>query len=156
MEELRDVFESLGFKNTLTYVQSGNVLFEADETDEDKLRTQIERQIERTFGSHIPVIIRMIHDLKKIVKNLPYDSIKEEDKGKLYVTFLSEAPSYDVKGALGVYSNDAEYARVIKREVYVYSGNYGKTCFSNSFIEKKLRVSATTRNWATINKILEL
>jgi len=156
MDDLKDHFESLGFRNVTTYIQSGNVLFETDETDEIGLRDSIEAHLELNLGFRVPTIIRMLLDIKKIIKNLPYDSIKEEDKSKLYVTFLSDHPSYDVKGALGVYSNDAEYARVVKREVYVYTGNYGKTCFSNSFIEKKLKVAATTRNWATLNKILEL
>ena len=156
MEDLRNQFESLGFKNTITYIQSGNVLFETEESDENELRATIEAHLELNLGYRVPTIIRMFHDIRKVVKNMPYDNIKEEEKGRLYVTFLADAPSYDVKGALGVYSNDAEYARVVKREVYVYTGNYGKTCFSNSFIEKKLKVAATTRNWATLNKILEL
>lgn len=156
MEELRSHFEMPGIENIATYIQSGNVLFDSDETDEKALRNKIEQQLEQKLGYKVTAIIRMQHAIKKIVKNNPFDTIREDQKSKYYVTFLADTPSYDVKGSLGVYSNDAEYARVVNREVYIYSNNYGKTCFSNTFIEKKLGLAATTRNWATVNKILEL
>ena len=45
----------------------------------------------------------------------------------------------------------------VGREVYLYCPNgYGKTKFSNVFIEKKLGVSATTRNWKSVLKLHEL
>lgn len=156
MEDLRAHFVMPGIENIVTYIQSGNIIFDSEETNEELLHRQITTQLEKKLGYNVPVVIRMILDLKKVIKNNPFGDIKTEDKSKLYVTFLSEVPSFDVRGSLGVYSNDAEYARVVNREVYIYSPNYGKTCFSNTFIEKKLRVSATTRNWATINKIVEL
>ena len=157
MEDLRSFFEELpGIRNISTYIQSGNVLFERAEKDEELLRNDIEQLLAQKLGYEVTCIIRAHSALEKVVKNNPFDTIKTEDKGKLYVTFLADLPAYDVRGSLGVYSNDAEYARVVNREVYIYSGNYGKTCFSNSFIEKKLKLSATTRNWATVNKLLEL
>lgn len=42
MEDLREIFDSLGFKNTTTYIQSGNVLFEADENN---VRASIEKKL---------------------------------------------------------------------------------------------------------------
>ena len=157
MDELAACFAAMpGIQNVSTYTQSGNVLFDSTETDELKLRTDIEHMLENCLGYKVQAILRVFGDLKKVVTNNPFDTIKTEDKPKLYVTFLTDIPPYDLRGSLGVYSNDAEYARVVHREVYIYSGNYGKTCFSNSFIEKKLGLTATTRNWATVNKILEL
>lgn len=156
MEELRTHFQMPGIENITTYIQSGNVLFETEETNEALLRNKIEQQLQQKLGYKVTAVLRMFHEIGKVIRNNPFDSIKTEEKSKLYVTFLSEVPSYDVRGSLGVYSNDAEYARVVNREVYIFSNNYGKTCFSNTFIEKKLGVAATTRNWATVNKITEL
>lgn len=156
MEDLRSYFEMPGIENISTYIQSGNVLFESEETDERKLTNKISDQLQNKLGYPVTVILRSMFDLKKVVKNMPYDTIKTEEKSKLYVTFLADVPPFDVRGSLGVYSNDAEYARVVNREVYIVSPNYGKTCFSNTFIEKKLGLQATTRNWATVNKILDL
>jgi uncharacterized protein (DUF1697 family) len=156
MEELRAHFQMPGIENITAYIQSGNVLFETEETNEALLRNKIEQQLQQKLGYRVTAVLRMFHEIGNVIRNNPFDTIKTEEKSKLYVTFLSEVPSYDLRGSLGVYSNDAEYARVVNREVYIFSTNYGKTCFSNTFIEKKLGVAATTRNWATVNKITEL
>jgi uncharacterized protein (DUF1697 family) len=156
MGALRTYFELPGFQNVATYIQTGNVLFETEETDEKLLREQIEARLKEKLGYPVTVLIRMVHELKNVIKNNPFDNIGSDENRNLYVTFLSEYPPYDVRGSLGVYSNDAEDARLVKREVYIHSSNYGKTCFPNSLIEKKLGVAATTRNWMTLNKILEL
>lgn len=156
MEDLRSHFEMPGITDITTYIQSGNVLFTTDEVDEDILRKRIETQLEQKLGYKVVAIIRMIRELQNVVRNMPFDTIKSEEKNRLYITFLSDLPAMDAQGIMGVNSNDAEYARIVHKEVYVYSSNYGKTCFSNTFIEKKLGMQATTRNWATVNKLLEL
>ena len=156
MEELRQHFEMPGISNIFTYIQSGNVLFESEENNETLLRKTIEKQLAGKLGYPVTVILRMAHEIKNVLNNNPFDHMKTEDVSKLYVTFLSEVPPFSVRGSLGVYSNDAEDARLVKRDVYIRTSNYGKTCFTNTLIEKKLGVSATTRNWATVNKILEL
>lgn len=156
MEDLRAFMEMPGITDVTTYIQSGNVLFTSDELDENILRKRIEAQLEEKLGYKVVAILRMMRELHNVVKNMPFDTIKTEEKNRLYVTFLTDVPAIDAQGIMGVYSNDAEYARIVHKEVYVYSPNYGKTCFSNTFIEKKLGMQATTRNWATVNKLLEL
>ncbi|MCP1305721.1 hypothetical protein [Paenibacillus tyrfis] len=55
------------------------------------------------------------------------------------------------------YNNDVDDFRVLNREVYILSWKgYGKSLFSNNFVEKKLKVAATTRNWETVNKLSDL
>lgn len=157
MESLRTYFEEIpGIENVITYVQSGNVLFDGPLTNGHELINTIETKLTERLGYPVNVLLRLFSEMVDIVQNNPLTTVKTEEKNRLYVTFLSDEPAYDVRGSLGVYSNDAEYARVLNREVYVYSNNYGKTCFSNTFIEKKLGVKATTRNWATVNKLIEL
>ncbi|MBL7691659.1 MAG: DUF1697 domain-containing protein [Flavipsychrobacter sp.] len=156
VDELNKYFELAGFTNIRAFIQTGIILFDSDETNESLIQSNIEDFIYSNLGYRVNVLIRMIHDVKKVIKNNPFDNLSNSEKQNLYVTFLSNAPAPALRGALGVYSNDAEYARVVNKEVYVYSPNYGMTCFSNNFIERKLGVTATTRNWATITKLPEL
>jgi uncharacterized protein (DUF1697 family) len=156
MEDLRGFVAMPGLKNIATYIQTGNVLFDTDETNEELLTRKLEKQLEDKLGYKVNVILRSLKDLKSIIDNNPYEHIKNQEKPGLYVTFLSETPAFEVCGSLGIYSNDAEYASKVNKEVYVVSPNYGKTCFSNTFIEKKLGVVATTRNWNTVNKLVHL
>ena len=156
MEDLAQYFELPGIRNVSTYIQSGNVIFESDEANDTILRGKIEKQLHAKLGYNVPVILRTMKELNSIIRNNPFDHIKTEDSNKFYVTFLPEIPEYAVRGSLGVYSNDAEDARLVKRDVYILTGNYGKTCFTNTLIEKKMGMPATTRNWATINRLIEL
>ena len=155
MEELNEQFALCGFQNVKTYIQNDNVVFETDDTDEAAIGQKIEKQLKQALGYEVKAIIRMMHEIKNVLKNNPYHNMNTQERN-LYVTFLSEVPPPSVRGALEVYSNDAEDARLLKREVYILSSNYGKTCFPNSLIEKKFGVTATTRNWMTLNRILEL
>ncbi|MCD6010553.1 MAG: hypothetical protein K0Q79_415 [Flavipsychrobacter sp.] len=155
MEELNEQFGLCGFHNVKTYIQTDNVVFETEDTDEAAIARKIEKQLKDKLGFEVKVIIRMLHEIKNVLKNNPYINMNKQERN-LYVTFLSEVPSPLVRGALEVYSNDAEDARLFKREVYIHSNNYGKTCFPNSLIEKKFGVTATTRNWSLLNRILEL
>ena len=76
----------------------------------------------------------------------------------LYVSFLSGIPDDKAKEQLLLLQTDHEQFRFIDKEVYILlrKGTYGETKFSNTFLEKKLKLHATTRNWATVNKMLEL
>jgi uncharacterized protein (DUF1697 family) len=71
MKELKEAMDGLGFANVQTYIQSGNVLFASDK-DESELRPLIEQEIEKSFGLAIPVILRTVAELKKIVAGLPF------------------------------------------------------------------------------------
>ena len=155
MDDLKSLFETLDFRNVVTYGQNGNVLFEAEEAEYDSFQEQIESYLVNVLGFPVPTIVRRFRDIQNVVENNPFDNVKASETSKWYVTFLSGTPANEVKGSFGVYSNDSEYARIGQREIYIYAANYTKTHFSNSYIERKLGCTATTRNWATVNKLLE-
>ena len=55
MADLKSMYESLGLGNVQTYVQSGNVVFDSEERDVEKLKDVIEAQIEAIFGFSVPI-----------------------------------------------------------------------------------------------------
>jgi uncharacterized protein (DUF1697 family) len=65
MEELRQMFVMLGFENVSTYIQSGNVVFDAADQDESQLATKIKNQIADTFEYDVPMIICTVEQLQK-------------------------------------------------------------------------------------------
>lgn len=156
MEELRAHFVMPGVKNISTYIQSGNVLFDATETDEAKLRTKIEKQLLKQLGYAVTCVLRTIDELEQIVANYPYEIPAKDGKHKLYVTMLADKPAKDAATILAAFDNADEQLRIVNRDVYLLTPSYGDTKLSNNFIEKKLGIAATTRNWATINKLLTM
>ena len=156
MDALKQHFDMPGFKNITTYIQSGNVLFDTQETDDTLLREKVEKQLLEKLGYEVPVIVRSLNDIKNVIANNPYGEPKTGDTRKLYITFLSGIPPGSLHSALDAYKNEPEELKIINREVYLLLASYGTTKLTNALIEKKLGVAATTRNWATVNKILEL
>jgi uncharacterized protein (DUF1697 family) len=148
MDELRVCCESLGFKNVRTYIQSGNVIFEHQQADTSELAEKIRRGIRNNFGFGVTVVIRTKEEMLRVIKNTPFTR-QEEDRA--HVTFLSVKPGSIPATEIEKVRDRAEKVSFSGREVYLYCPNgYGKTKLSNSFFEKQLKVSATTRNWRTI------
>lgn len=154
MADLKSLYESLGLGNVQTYVQSGNVVFDSDEQDRDKLRNSIETQIEKQFGFSVPVLIRIAADFKRVIENHPF---AHEEAVRVLVTFLYEQPEVSKWEELSQYKDNVDQFALGEREIFLFCpGGYGKTKLSNTFFEKKLDAVATTRNWKSVNALYEM
>ena len=158
MADLRDLYGSLGFESVKTYIQSGNVIFKSDNDDPDDLAKRIQQKIFQTFNYHVEVVIRTMEELMTVVESYPYTEKEDE---YLHVTFLSAIPgedrvrSIDMENINGIKST--EEFKLLSKEIYLYlPEGYGRTKLNNNFFEKKLGLNATTRNWKTVNKLLEI
>jgi uncharacterized protein (DUF1697 family) len=152
MERLRSSFASMGFRGVRTYVQSGNVVFEAAPNTHDALTGKIEEGIRRDFGFSVVVILRTAKELEKIVKINPFLIEGDIEEAKLHVTFLAKPPKKSALENLETLPRSSDQFRLRGCEIYLYCPDgYGKTKLSNSAFEKKLSVGATTRNWKTTN-----
>jgi uncharacterized protein (DUF1697 family) len=153
MQILRERYESIGFNDIQTYVQSGNVIFSSN-ANASKTRELIEKEIKRTFGFDVLVFIRTREELADLIENSPF---KRKDETKLHVTFLFEKPANIPMNELNSARRGAEEFSISGREIYLFCPNgYGETKLSNNFFEKKLEVTATTRNWRTVNTLLSM
>jgi uncharacterized protein (DUF1697 family) len=157
MENLRASFEALGFGQVRTYVQSGNVVFEATKTSTTSLSKRIGERILSDYGFSVPLILRTSSEMNKIVSDNPFLEEKEIDRSKLHVTFLSEPPAIAALAKLDALNGSPDEFRVKDGEVYLYCPNgYGRTKLSNAAFERLLSVEATTRNWKTVNTLARM
>lgn len=154
MEGLKKLYESLGFKKVQTYIQSGNVIFQSTEADSSSVIQKIEKKITKVYGFEVSVLIRTPKELCQVIARIPFTKQEAE---KSYVTFLSDVPVEVPTDEINKAKNSSEKFKIIGKEIYFYCPTgYGKTKLSNNFFEKKLKLSATTRNWNTVNKLLEI
>jgi uncharacterized protein (DUF1697 family) len=152
MKSLVELYDSMGLKDAQSYIQSGNVLFNASEKDVSRISFGIEAEIARRFKMHVKVIIRTQHELKKVLASNPFAEWQ-----KTYVTFLAVKPAPELIASLTSSKTTTDEFRVLGREIYLYCpGGYGKTVWSNAFFEKKLHLNATTRNWKTLTALYEV
>lgn len=156
MDELRQLFTGLGHREVQTYLQSGNVVFAGDEPDRGALVAGIEQAIGQRLGLAVTVLLRTRPDLEKVLAANPYLGI-ESDPAKLPVTFLAEAPDPGRAAALAVPAGETAVFSLVDREIYLHCPNgYGRTKLNNAFLERKLGVAATTRNWKSVTALHDL
>ncbi|OGS72680.1 MAG: hypothetical protein A3F91_07135 [Flavobacteria bacterium RIFCSPLOWO2_12_FULL_35_11] len=157
MTELQQLFIELDFKNVTTYIQSGNVVFRTNLEELDKIEQQIINGIKQTFGYLVQVIVLTKKSLETIYVSNPFLQDPNIDITKLHVTLLSNKPNENDIIPLNTLSKNEDTFIIIDKTIYLYCPNgYGKTPLNNNLFERKLKISATTRNWNTISKLVEI
>ncbi|MBI5215472.1 MAG: DUF1697 domain-containing protein [Ignavibacteriae bacterium] len=157
MNELKALYEELKFKNVTTYIQSGNVVFSSDGSDSNILSKKIEEKIFKHFGFEVPVIIRTLKEMQSVIKNNPFLKEKNIDTERMYVTFLAETPAKDSLQKIQAYQFPPERYIINGKEVYLHCPNgFGNAKTNNNFFENKLKLTATTRNWKTVNELVRI
>jgi len=158
MEDLKALYERLGFREVRTYIQSGNVIFNTSLNIKIlSLSEKIEKAIEEEYHFHVPVIMRTADEMHQILSSNPFLNEEGINWEKLHVTFLNEIPQSTKAITLKEADFSPDRFRIIGKEVYLYCpGGYGNTKLSNNFFEKKLHQKATTRNWKTVGTLADL
>jgi uncharacterized protein (DUF1697 family) len=154
MAELQALYESLHYRNVTTYLQSGNIVFDSDEPDRIAVAGRIQAAIERAFGYAVTVLLRDRDDFQRIVDHNPFLGARQEDPAKLHVTFLAAALPAAAWASLPAPPDTADEFSPHGGEVYLFCPDgYGRTAFSNSYFERRLKLAATTRNWKTVTAL---
>jgi len=157
MDALKKLCNEMGFVNVQTYIQSGNIIFQNKKADTGNLSNILKAAIEKTFGFDVPVITLTKEELQKIIDNNPFVKDKTKQDSFFHITFLSDKPQKEnfeiIKS--GDYKNDK--IELIEKSIYLYCHDgYSNSKLTNSFLENKLKVTATTRNWKTANELLNI
>jgi uncharacterized protein (DUF1697 family) len=157
MEALKAALEAIGFSNVVTYIQSGNVFVETEEESSFGVGFKIKQEIFKTFGHEVPVIVIGKNDLELCFKNNPFLKQKDVDTKKLYVAFISKELSSSAINELKISQFKPDEAVIDGNRIFIkYDIGAGKTRLDQKYIEKKLNVTATIRNWNTVTKLLEM
>ena len=153
MDDLKLLYSRLGFADIDTFIQSGNITFSSDIIDSLEIKKIIEKGILNEFGFDVMTIVFEKDYLRNIIENNPF---KNEDAKMQYFSFLDDVP---LKELLEKFDDDFATSNEIaigENIVYVFSENgYSKTKFNNNFIERRLKVNSTTRNFNTLMKLLD-
>lgn len=157
MDALKTLLESVGFKNVQTYIQSGNVFVDTEEDNAAKVGFLIKQEIFRAMGHEVPVIVINQEDLKACLANNSFLKEIEIDTKKLYVAFVSTQLKPENINDLKISQFKPDEVQIDKNRIFIkYAVGAGKTRFDQKYIEKKLNVQATIRNWNTINQLLTM
>ncbi len=158
MNDLKEAFAAAGCKDVRTYIQSGNVVFNASEPDANGVFESVRNRLRRLVTGEPTVMFRRLQEVRRVVRGNPFKDLSIGSDVKLYVAFLSRKPRNKPSFPFRAPKEALEVIGMKNLDVFIVSrrkdnGFYG---FPNNFIEKELGVLATSRNWSTVNKIAEL
>jgi uncharacterized protein (DUF1697 family) len=155
MDALAAAFTAAGFRNVKTYIASGNVIFTARTTALEALAKKIEKCLLRTFRHQISVLVFPLTELKAIVSSKPFKRAGRGDNAMLF-TVLLRTPSTRSEPPLESKTEKFKVVAMQDRAVFILArrkktGWFG---FPNNWVEKEFGVTASTRNWSTLEKIV--
>ncbi|MFV0591646.1 MAG: DUF1697 domain-containing protein [Draconibacterium sp.] len=157
MAALKQALEQLKFEKVTTYIQSGNIVFQSPEENSERLAETIHHQIQKSFGYDVPTQVFTAKSWKQIIDNNPFVKDKTKDTGFLHVTFLATKPEPFNNQEIFIKKMEGEEIQITSKAIHLYCPHgYGRTKLNNTFLETKLGVPATTRNWKTCLKLLEI
>jgi uncharacterized protein (DUF1697 family) len=158
MTELSTLYRKMGFKDVRSYIQSGNVIFSLDDkTDFQRVASQIEGAILKKFDDAIPVFIRTISEIKKVIIENPFFNEENFDPARMAVIFLYETPSGEQVEKVKNIDYPPDKFKIIGKEIFIYCPNgFGRTKLYTNFFENKMKVTGTARNWKTVKSILKI
>ncbi len=157
MADLKASFEEMGFSNVVTYIQSGNVVFQSDDKDKTALTTRIEKGLSKRFNINAKVVVISQKELAGIVKSAPEGFGKEEKKFRYDIIFLMEplTPKEAMKSVSVREGVDTAHAG--KQALY-FSRLISRA--SQSYLTKIIGMpvyqNMTIRNWNTTTRLLAL
>lgn len=156
MADLKKMLEASGYTNVKTLLNSGNAIFDAETASRKKLKDEIERAIEKTFGFSAQTIIRSIDEIATLIKTHPFKGINVTPATRLYVTFMADAPVSTLK--IPYESPDALYRILSVDDAHICSvlivSDTKNTTDAMKILEKEYGKNITTRNWNTVEKMV--
>lgn len=156
-EQLRGVFEKLGFENVQTVLSSGNVVFDSPNTNGRALEETIEKALPEELGFTSTTILRSQEQLQRLIDKDPFAGLEHSQKTSLNVTFVKRMPETDI-----------EFPYQDEGLGYILLGNYDGAILSvldltnskaprlMSLLERKIGKEITTRTWKTVERILKV
>lgn len=155
MADLRDVFEKLGFTDVRTVLASGNVLFDASNSDVPELKADIEKALSDRFDYEARVFVLDVPTIVDVVAQYPFDSDREGWHS--YVVFVEDAAALDALLALRD-DLDPPLERIRSGDSVVYweveRGHTLKSPFGRHTGRAKFKAVTTTRNLRTLRKLV--
>lgn len=157
MDALKKSLETLGFFNIRTYIQSGNIIFQSEENSASTLAQKIREKIQQDFNLQVPAMVKTSEEWNIAVAENPFLPEYSDTIENLHLTFLDTMPENSMIEKILPLKNEPDTGVIIGDRIYLYCPEgYGRTKFTNTYFENKLKVKATTRNWRTMLKLKEM
>lgn len=156
MAELRQLAEALGWKDSQTYIQSGNLLFAASGTA-SSLQAELEKAIRDHFSFDVPVVVCALADMEKALAACPYADEAEERANLVHIGFTASKLGKGVVADLEPYCKNGE--RVAVQGKFLWSdcpNGVGRSKLTPAVLDRAVGASVTMRNVKTLRAVVAM
>ena len=154
MDQLKILFEELGFNNVETFIASGNVIFDFKSGNPAVLEKKIENHLLKSLGYEVETFLRTNSDVEEIIKYKPFSETKLNSAQAFNVAFIKQPMTSELKEKLSEFKTDVDDFHANGREIYwLCKVKQSDSKFSNAVFERKLKIQATFRVMKTVIKL---
>lgn len=156
MQTLRELLAGIGGSGVRTHLQSGNAVFTHEEENPLRLAGELERRITEELGLTIACLVRTAADLRRVMEANPFP-MEGVNPSRFMVTFLSGPVPLDKLAAIDPAAYAPDEFRAGEREIYGhFPDGVRDSKLAALFTDRRLGLTASTRNWNTVTKLVEL
>jgi uncharacterized protein (DUF1697 family) len=156
MAELREVCAGLGWREVRTYIQSGNVVFEAD-AEPAALESELEEAVQQRFGFASPVMVRSADQWRSYAGGSPFPEAEASDANRLLLCLSKAPPAQGAAEALEARGAAGEQVRLKGDALWVlYPAGVGTSKLTPKLFDRLAGSPVTARNWRTVTKLQEM
>lgn len=149
MAELRQRLTDAGYQHVQTYIQSGNVYFEAEAQNSKALEAPFEAFLKTAYGWDIPTMVRSVAEVEAVVAASPFAPPAGKHE-QVYVGFIRDLPAPALAEALVAQSMETDRFNIDGKTLYIWQRkDVAKNLLDKLNVERALKTPVTTRNWAT-------
>ena len=157
MPDLCAMLDKLGFKESRSLLQSGNLVFEGDGRSPGELETLFEATARKRLGLDTDFFVRTAKQWQAIVAGNPFPKEAKQDPGHLVVVCLKDAVDGKTVAALQAAIKGREVVKAKGHDAYAtYPDGIGRSKLTAALMEKHLGTRGTARNWNTVLKLAAL
>ena len=156
MAQLRAGLDEAGLSNPRTYIQSGNVIVDCDDTSPDSVADRIADVIERDHGFRPAVWVMDLAQLQGAVENNPFDAHAQADPKSVHYFFIASTPPPSALAELAELAKPSEAVELGEGVVYLHAPEgIGRSKLAERF-DRVAGTQTTARNHRTVAAVLEL
>ncbi|MDQ8756001.1 DUF1697 domain-containing protein [Sphingosinicella sp. LHD-64] len=156
MAELRTLCGALGWTDVATYIQSGNVVFDADCTPAEA-ETTLEGRIASLYGYEAPTVVRTARQWAAYAPACPFPEEAIATPNYLLLLVSKRPPVAAAVDAIQARAAAGEQVRQSGDGIWIHFPNgSGTSKITPTIIDRAIGSPATSRNYRTVVTLQEM
>ncbi|RKW23118.1 DUF1697 domain-containing protein [Candidatus Gracilibacteria bacterium] len=142
------------FDNVRTYIQSGNIVLTSNKSP-GEITNKVSELIKLHIGAELSSIVTTKEKVKEMLNKNPFGA--DYNIGRIFFTLTNDTLSPELVDKISKEKFESEELRIVEDKLYMYlPKDASRTKLNNNYLEKRLKIVATTRNFNTLQKLLDI